>query len=177
MHGVDQSGEGLPLSESALQISARLHRGCGGMRHIWSVVMAGVDVCHGGAVTDDISVKMPGVAEMIAQQHGVGAGGSSIDGVIGAHDGLGVGFGHCSAEGGKVGVLEIVRRDIDVEAVPDRLRATVHSVVLGRGDNLEVFRVITLHAGNKGDTHAGRKEWIFSVGLLAAAPAGIAERC
>src|SRR5580704_153575 len=159
MHGVDQSGEGLPLSESALQISAGLHRGCGSMDHIRSVMMASVDVCHGGAVTDDISVKMPGVAEMIAQEHGIGTGGSSVDGVIGAHDGLGMGFGHGSAEGGKVGVLEIVRRDIDVETVPDRLRATVHSVVLGRGDNLEIFRVVTLHASNKSDTHAGRKAW------------------
>ena len=46
-----------------------------------------------------------------------------------------MGLGDRGAKGGQVGVFEIVRRDIDVDAVAGGFGAAVHGVVLGRGDD------------------------------------------
>src|SRR5579862_5069513 len=47
MHGIDESGKCLPLTESALQICTGLHGSRGGVCHIRCVMMSGVDVGHG----------------------------------------------------------------------------------------------------------------------------------
>ncbi len=135
MDGFDESGEGLALAEAALEVGAGFDGGGGGVGHVGCVVVAGVDVGDGGAVADDVAVEVPGVAEVIAEEHGVGAGGRSVDGVVGAHDGLRVGFGDGGAEGGEVGVFKIVRGDVDVEAVAEEFGAAVDGEVLGRGDD------------------------------------------
>ena len=49
------------------------------------------------------------------------------------------------------------------------------AIVLGRGDDAVIMRIVALHAGDKGHAHARGQERIFAVGLLAAAPAGIAK--
>ena len=134
VHGVDESGIGLPFAEAALEIGAGFYRGGGGVGHVGSEVVAGVDVGDGGAIADDVAVEVPGIAQMIAQEHGVGAGGRSVDGVVGAHHGLSVGLGDGGAEGGQIGVLEIVRRHVDVVLMARGLGAAVHGVVLRRGD-------------------------------------------
>ena len=51
----------------------------------------------------------------------------------------------------------------------------MHGEVLGRGDHAIVVRIVALHAGNEGHAHAAGEERILAVGLLAAAPARIAE--
>ncbi len=101
--------------------------------------MPGVHVGDGGAIADHVAVELPRVAQMVAQKHGVGAGRRAVNRVIGAHHGLGVRFGHGRAKGRQVGVLKIVRRDVDIEAVPQRLGAAVHRVVLGSGDHPEIL--------------------------------------
>ena len=173
--GVDEGGEGLAVAEAALEIGAGFDGVGSGVGHVGSVVVAGVDVGDGGAVADDVAGEGPGVAKVIVQEHGVGAGGRAVDGVVGAHDGLRVGLGDGGAEGGEVGVFEVVRGDVDVGLMARGLRAGVHGEVLGRGDDAEVVGVGALHAGDEGDGHAAGEEGIFAVGLLAAAPARVAK--
>ena len=62
----DESGEGLALSEAALEVGAGFEGGCGGVGHVGGVVVSCVDVGYGGAITDDIAVEVPCVAEVIA---------------------------------------------------------------------------------------------------------------
>ena len=106
--GVDERGIGLALAVAAFEVGAGFDGGSGGVGHVGGEVMAGEDVGNGAAVGDDVAVEVPCVAEVLLKEHGVGAGGSSIDGVIGAHDGLRVGFSNGGAEGGQVGVFEVV---------------------------------------------------------------------
>ena len=79
------------------------------------------------------------------------------------------------AEGGQIGVQLVVLADDHIGGVARGLRTAVHVKVLGSGDDAVVARVVALHAGHKGHAHARGQERIFAVGLLAAAPAGIAE--
>ena len=68
-----------------------------------------------------------------------------------------------------------MRGYIDIEAVAQGLGAAVDGVVLGSGDNAEVFRIVALHSGHEGDAHAGSQKRIFAVRFLAASPAGITK--
>ena len=118
---------------------------------------------------------MPVAAEDVAEEHFAGAGGDVVDRVVGAHDGVGVALGDGGAEGGQVGVPEIVRSGIDVGLVARGLGSAVDGVVLGRGDGAEVVRIVALDAFDEGGAEAGGEEGIFAVGFLAAAPARIAK--
>src|SRR6185437_11711125 len=109
------------------------------------------------------------------EEHGVGAGGRAVDGVVGAHDGLCIGLDDSGAEGGKVSVFEVVHGNVHVGLMAGGLRAGVYGEVLGCGDNAEVAGIGALHAGDEGDGHAAGEEWVLAVGLLPAAPARVAE--
>ena len=74
------------------------------------------EVVDGAAVGGDEALEVPVAAEDGLEEHLVGAGGVVIDGVVGAHDGVGLGLGDGGAEGGQVGVPEIVRSGVDVGA-------------------------------------------------------------
>ncbi len=175
MYGIDECGIGLTFGEAALEIGAGFDRVGGSVGHVGRVVVAGEDVGGGGTVRDDVAGEVPVIAEVIAKQHGVGASGRAVDGVVGAHHGLRVGFGDGGAECGEVGVFEVVCGDVDIGAVARGFGAGVHVEVLGRGDDAEEVGVGALHAGDEGDGHAAGEEWVFAVGLLAAAPARVAE--
>src|SRR5260370_15885821 len=56
-----------------------------------------------------------------------------------------------------------------------RLRAAVYGIVFRGGDQLQVFGIVALNAGDKGHAHAAGEERIFPIGLLATAPARIAK--
>src|ERR1700756_2557892 len=56
-----------------------------------------------------------------------------------------------------------------------RFRAAVDGVVLGGSDGFEVCGVVALQAFHEGYAEVGGEVGIFAVGLLAAAPAWIAE--
>ena len=92
------------------------------------------------------------------QQHLVGAGGELVDGVVGAHHGLHVALGDGGAKGGQVGLFEIARAGIDVEAVAQLLRAAVHGEVLAGGDGAQMIEVVALHAADEGDAQAAGQE-------------------
>src|ERR1700679_403724 len=133
------------------------------------------EVVNGVAVRGDVALKAPVAAEDVAEEHFAGTGGVFIDAVVGAHDGVCFAFCDRRAEGGQVCVPEIVRSGIDVGFVAGGFGAGVDGVMLGRGDGAVIFGIVALDAFDEGCAEAGGEERVFAVGLLAAAPAGIAE--
>src|SRR6202012_3525283 len=79
------------------------------------------------------------------------------------------------AEGREIRLFEIARAGVDVEGVAFGLRAAVDREVFAGGDRFGVLGVIALHAGDEGYAHAAGEVRVFAVGLLAAAPAWVAE--
>src|SRR6185437_11345216 len=146
-----------------------------GLRLRGPVMMAREDVAHGIAVGNYISLEAPLAAKLILEQIFTCAGRLSLDRVISAHDGTGLTLNDGRAESRLIGVELVVPVYVDIGKVARRLGAAVDVIVLGRGDDPVVLRVITLHSGDEGHTHAAREEGILAVRLLAAAPAGIAE--
>ena len=47
--------------------------------------------------------------------------------------------------------------------------------MLCRGNNFQVFRIISLKTFYKGDTYSASQVWIFTIGLLPSSPPGIPE--
>src|SRR5271155_331832 len=133
------------------------------------------EVIDGAAVGGDEALESPVAAEDCLEKHLVRAGGVFVDGVVGAHDGVGLSVDNGGAEGRKISVPKIVRSGIDVGGVAGGLGTAVDSVVLGSGDGFEVGGVVALEAFDEGYAEAAGEERIFAVGLLASAPARIAE--
>jgi hypothetical protein len=64
---------------------------------------------------------------------------------------------------------------VHIGEVARRLRSAVHCVMLRRSDGEVVLGVLALQTGYVSNTHAARKKRILAIGLLPAAPTGIAE--
>src|SRR5699024_490390 len=79
------------------------------------------------------------------------------------------------AEGREVRLSQVVLEGARVEAVALRLGAAVDCVVLRRGYDLPVLRVVALQAAHEGDAHARGQVRVFAVCLLPAAPARVSE--
>ena len=60
-----------------------------------------------------------------------------------------------SLEAGHISVPEVVRIHLGAEVRSDLVGAAVDAVVLGRGGNLEILRVISLQSSDEADTHDG----------------------
>ncbi len=146
---------------------------CG--RHPRHHFVAVEDIRDGPAVGDDIAVEAPLPAQDRGHQQGAAAAGFALVAVIGAHDRLGSSLAYAHLKGGEVGFAQVAFAGDGVEAVALRLGTAVHGVVFGSGDRLEVARIVALEALDKGDAEAAGEEGILAVGLLAAAPARIAE--
>src|SRR5579862_3843063 len=82
---------------------------------------------------------------------------------------------HGGTKGGEIRVLEIVRRDIDVEFVSQGFGSAVHRVVFGSRDGEEVFRIIALQAIDERYAHGCGEKRVLAVRFLAASPARIAK--
>ena len=173
---VDGGGEGT-VGSAAVGVGAGADAGDGGGFGVGGEVVAVLleEVVDGPAVGGDVAFEGPVAAEDVPEEHLAGAGGGVVDGVVGAHDGVGAAFGDRGAEGGQVGVPEVVRGGVDVGRVTGGLGAGVDGVVLGGGDDLEVVGVVALEAFDEGDAEAAGEEGVFAVGLLTAAPARVAE--
>jgi len=117
-------------------------------------MVPGIYVGNGGAIADHITIKMPRSAEVVTKQHGTGAGGSAINRIVGAHDGLGVGLGYCGTESRQVCIFEIVRLNIHIEPMPQRFGTAVHSIVLRSGHYSEKLGIGALHPVNERHRHA-----------------------
>jgi hypothetical protein len=122
----------------ALVVHAAAKADGGGLRLGGVEVVAVVDVDDGAAVGDDVALEVPLAAKLVLQQELVGAGGLAVDGVVGAHDGVGVALGDGGAEGGQVGVFSSCLLTVDVGGVAGGLGAAVHGEVLGSGDDAVV---------------------------------------
>ncbi len=108
VHSLHQCRKRLPFTEAAFQIGSRLHCGSGGVGHVRSVVVASVHVGDSGAIAHDVAVEVPCVSQVVPKQHVAGAGGRTINGVVGAHDGLRMRLGNCSTERRQIGVFQVV---------------------------------------------------------------------
>jgi hypothetical protein len=165
------------VAEFAHHVRARPDRSRhGALRRVDVAVRAfRVDVGDGAAVGHDVPLEFPRIAQQILQERAVGARGHAVHGVVGAHEGQHMPFGHGGVEGGQVGFRQVARGWMDVLAVAVGLRPAVHGEVLDRGRDLGRARVGALQAANIGHAHARRQVWIFAIGLLTAAPARVAE--
>src|SRR5438270_5435424 len=112
---------------------------------------------------------------MILQQHLVGAGGVSVNGVVGAHDGFNVPIYDGRAEGGEVGFLQVTRAHVHVEAMSQRFGTAVHCEMFAGGDRLGMFWIGALHSRDESRPELTGEKRIFAVSLLTASPAWIAE--
>ena len=161
--------------DGAGKVRAGLERDGRRMENVRCVMVALGDIDDRSAVGDDEALELPGVAEMLLQEHGVIAGRLAIDGVVGAHHRLDVSLHHGRSEGRQVCLFEIARGNVDVEGVALRFGTGVNGEVLAGGDRLWMVCVVTLHAFDKSDAHATRQERIFAVSFLSAAPTWIAK--
>src|SRR5438477_8484845 len=127
------------------------------------------------AVRDYISLEMPGPTKCVLQKELICAGRLTINCVVGAHDGIGMAFDNRRAKCGSVCVQLVVLADVNVSEVTRGLRPTVNSEMLRRRDNSKVVRIVSLHSGDERHSQPPAQERIFSIRLLSAAPAGIAE--
>ena len=127
------------------------------------------------AIGGDKAGKFPLLAQRLFEQHVVGTSRHSIDRVVSTHGGSRLAFYDGGVEGGQVGCLQILGRGLHVELVTQLLRSAVYGEVFGRGNHLQIFRIVALQAGDKGEAHARGEIWILSVGLLPTAPARIAK--
>ena len=159
---------------AAGEVGASLDSQSGGLVERENEIVTLIEVADGPAVGDDVTIKTPFVAEKIEEKL-IGTGGLAADGVVGAHDGVGVALRNRSAEGGSVGVVEIVERDGNIEAMAKGLRAAVNGIVFRSGNGLEVMEILALKAGDKSDAESCGEEGIFAVGFLPASPARIAK--
>ena len=87
------------------------------------------------AVRDYVSLKMPSPAQRMLQKELICAGGLTVDGVVGAHDRIGMAFNDRGAECGSVRVQLVVLADVDVSEVTRGLRPAVNSKMLRRRDH------------------------------------------
>ena len=134
-----------------------------------------VDIRYRIAIRDDIAPEAPGLAQMGLEQLVARAGRLPVHAVVSAHDRAGLRIDDRGAEGGQVGILHVVARDIDIGVVPGGFRAAVHGKVLGRRDDVGTLRVRPLKPPDEGRTDLRGQEWVFTIGFLPAAPAGITE--
>ena len=73
-------------------------------------MVTGVDVGYRGTVANNVSIKVPGIAQVIVQEHGVRACGRPVDGVVSTHDRLRVRLSNSSTKGRQIGVRQVDRQ-------------------------------------------------------------------
>ncbi len=108
-------------------------------------------------------------------QQRAGAQRITINGIIGAHQRIGLAVDNGRAESGQVGVFEVEFGDIDIEAVTQRFRTGMDGEVLRRRHALVIERIVALDAMNEADGHVAGQVRVLAIGFLTAAPARIAE--
>ena len=135
------------------------------------------EVGHGATVGHHDAVVPPLIAQDLVEQAVTAAAGVSLEAVVGAHDLLDACLLHEVLEGGQIGLPEFTEGDVlGIEAVSAPLRTRVYGKVLGAGVRLVPLRVVrSLDASYDGDAHASAQVRVFTVRLLSASPARVAE--
>ena len=116
--------------------------------------MSGEDVGDRGAIGDYIALKLPVAAQMLFEQRGVSTCGLAIDGVVSTHHRLRFPLHDRRSKRGKIGIFHIVTRGFHIDAVPRRFRTAVHGEMLGRGNSLQISRIIPLQTRDECHPHA-----------------------
>jgi hypothetical protein len=140
-------------------------------------------VTHDGdgvAVGGDVPVEAPVPPDRARQQPGVGARRHAVDLRVRAHDAGGAGVDHAAPERRVERVLQVLRRDAGVEAVPRRAIPVLQVVrrgVLAAGRRLQrrARGVAALHAAHEGHGVPARDGRVLAGGLLTAAPPRVPE--
>ena len=169
-HGVVKNIE----FRAAGEVGASLHGESGGLVERKDKIVALVEIGNGPAVGNNVTLEAPLIAEEVEEEM-IGAGRLAEHGVVGAHNGISVSIDDGGAKGWRVGVIEIVERHGNVEAVAESFGAGVDGVVFGRGDGLEIARVISLESSDESSAETAGEERVFAVSFLAASPARIAK--
>ena len=161
------------IGAAAVEIAAGLERLGHGLRGLGRDLVVFMEVPDRPAVRDEVALEAP-LAAQLAHQRAARAAGLAVRAVVGAHHGLDLRLLHERAEGGQIGLLHVLRRSDGVEAVTQGLGSAVDGEVLGAGRRFERF-ALSLQAAHEGAAEPGGQIRVLPVGLVAAAPAGIAE--
>ena len=167
-------GQDVQVDRAAVDVAAVLDGQGRGLRRGVRHLVVQVEVAQRPAVGDKVARKAPLVAQDVRQKV-AGARGLAVDAVVGAHDALDLRLLDQGLKGGQVRVEQVLLGDDRVELVPQGLRAGVHGKVLGAGRRLEVLFVVALQALDKAHAQARGEIGVLAVGLVAAAPARVAE--
>ena len=138
-------------------------------------MVVGVDVTDRVAVGHHVPVKRPRVAQNVLEQVIARTSRLPVHPVVSTHHGASAAVDDGGAEGGKIGVLQVVHGDVHIGMMTGRFRTAVHGKVLGSRDHVRECRIIALHALDKSHSELRCEVWIFAIGFLAPAPAWIAE--
>ena len=157
-----------------LQIASGAQRCRRRLGRIAGVAVPVVAIGDGECIAHDQSPEAPIVPERPLQQLEVGAARHAVDGIVGRHD-RGDSCLDAGLEGGQVGLMQILRRDRHVEAVPERLGAAVYGEVLGAGGDARRLAIRPLQRADGSLRHGAGQKRILAKGLVPAAPARVAE--
>src|SRR5205823_431847 len=161
---------------ATFQVGAGLHgqgRRLGAGRYYF---VTGIDVVDGTAVGHDVPLEAPLAPQDVFEQHVAAARRLAVDPVVGAHQRVRTALPDAGLEVGQIALAQVALAHDGVERVPLGLGARVHGEMLHRRDGLQVLRIITLHSPDELHCEPSRKERVLAVGLLATAPAWIAEQ-
>jgi len=140
-HGFHQVRIGNP----AIQVSACLDpqggRFCRSFHNFMHSFV--VEILDGPAVGNDIALEAPPVPEQRTQEKAATAR-FSPKALIGAHDGPNPAFLHYFFKVWSIRFIKITPAGMHIGAVPGRFRTTVNGKVLGRGNQFQVFGIVSL---------------------------------
>ena len=138
-----------------------------------AALVGAAEIVDRAAVGGDVAVETPFRQQRVEQR--THRGRRAVDRVVGRHHGLDVPFAHERLEGRQISLIQVGVRRGRVEIVAQRLGTAVHGVVFGARRGEQVVGVVALQAVHERHAEAGGEERVLAVGLLAAAPARIAE--
>ena len=170
-----ECGLQLGVCLAAVEVAASLEGKRGGFGHVLGETMVEEEVAERTAVGGHIALEAPLVAQELLEVFRGGATAFAVGAVVGTHHADDMRGLDQVAEGGQVGRLGVVWRDLRVESMTLGFGTAMSPEVLGAGRREQVLRMVALESANEGLAHLRGQEGIFAVGLLPASPAWVAE--
>ena len=115
------------------------------------------------------------LAQQIVEQEGTGAARNAVKRVIGAHHAGDLTLAHHPLELRQICLIQVAIRKLGIETMPVPFRAAVDRVMFCASHRQHVVGIVTLNAFDEFDANLAREKGVFTVSLLAASPARIAE--
>ena len=134
-----------------------------------------VEVVDSVTVCQHDTIVVPFITQDIDEQTITGTTRHALETIVGTHHLTDITFLDQSLEGGQVGLPQVTGIDSGVIRMAQRLRTTVHSIVLGTSMGLEVVRVVTLHTEYGLHTKNGIQVGVLTTSLLTTSPTRVAE--